>query len=702
MGKNILNNKDKYKKDKQNGKTTIKREIFVAVLISTFIIVTLLAVFLSYNLYRNSFENVNSYVYSHNKNIATYIEGYFTEIMNTVEVLSSNQDIINAQNSIQNKNKSLLMYKNYEIINKNITYIYSGYEDGELLINDYIPPENFDSTERPWYKVAEKDKGKVSIGNPYQDANTKDWLISTSKTLIEDNKIKGVIAIDCSMVSVTNVIDTKLDYETGYNFVLNEKKEVIIHYDSEQIGKVIIDDIDSFSSKSKKRININGIDYVIAINKIENIGWYLVTVVDSSEFILPLIKKLILYFVGFLFITILLVLIQSFILGKKFANPIIEVSKKLKKLAESDLTVTEITDISNNEIGIMAQNYNTFLNNIKQVIQRIKNMSIDMDKTGKELSQNMDKNTKSIRHINESIKTVKQQAVNQSVSVNETSSTMKNINNLIMNVNTMIKKQANNVETSSSTIEIMISKIKEVTETLVNNSENIKKLENESSDGKKDLNSVSETIMKVSKESEGLVEVSDVILDIASQTDLLSMNASIEAAHAGESGKGFSVVAEEIRKLAEDSGSQAKIISEKLKNIKDSIDYITESIERVLRKFDLIDREIQSVSNQELEIKDSMQNVMDDGNAVLKEIQSLNSITENVENGSSEIMKGSNDILSETKNLNTMTESVSTNMNNMNLDVDSINLAIENVNKIGDTNKNNINILVKEINKFNM
>ena len=92
--------------------------------------------------------------------------------------------------------------------------------------------------------------------------------------------------------------------------------------------------------------------------------------------------------------------------------------------------------------------------------------------------------------------------------------------------------------------------------------------------------------------------VNSVMDNIASQTNLLSMNAAIEAAHAGESGKGFAVVAEEIRKLAEDSSEQSKTISTVLKKIKESIDKISRSTDNVLKKFEAIDSSVRTVADQ--------------------------------------------------------------------------------------------------------
>jgi methyl-accepting chemotaxis protein len=121
------------------------------------------------------------------------------------------------------------------------------------------------------------------------------------------------------------------------------------------------------------------------------------------------------------------------------------------------------------------------------------------------------------------------------------------------------------------------------------NKSNVTKLIQTSEVGRTGLQEVSSDIQEIVRESEGLLEINGVMENIASQTNLLSMNAAIEAAHAGEAGKGFAVVADEIRKLAESSTEQSKTISAILSKIKESIDKIMTSTNEVLQNFDVIE-----------------------------------------------------------------------------------------------------------------
>jgi methyl-accepting chemotaxis protein len=246
----------------------------------------------------------------------------------------------------------------------------------------------------------------------------------------------------------------------------------------------------------------------------------------------------------------------------------------------------------------------------------------------------------------------------------------------------------------------MLANIQSVAQTLIKNTSNVKNLATASEIGRTGLQEVAGDIQEIARESEGLLEINAVMENIASQTNLLSMNAAIEAAHAGEAGKGFAVVADEIRKLAESSGEQSKTIAVVLKKIKDSIDKITKSTGEVLNKFEDIDFKVKTVSDQEENIRNAMEEQSTGSQQILEAIGHLNDITQMVKSGSVEMLEGSQEVIQEGKNLEMATQEITNGMNEMATGADQINVAVNQVNNISGANKENIDILVQEVSKF--
>jgi methyl-accepting chemotaxis protein len=260
-----------------------------------------------------------------------------------------------------------------------------------------------------------------------------------------------------------------------------------------------------------------------------------------------------------------------------------------------------------------------------------------------------------------------------------------------------VDRQSGSVARSSSAIGEMLANIESVTQTLVKNAGNVKDLIEASEMGRAGLQGVAADIQEIARESEGLLEINAVMQNIASQTNLLSMNAAIEAAHAGEAGKGFAVVADEIRKLAENSGEQSKIISTVLKKIKDSIDKITKSTDNVLNKFEAIDGGVRTVAEQEENIRCAMEEQGAGSKQILEAIGQVNEATQMVRGGSEEMQEGSKQVIDESRNLEMATQEITNGMNEMASGADQINTAVNRVNDISGQNKENIEALVKEV-----
>jgi len=381
--------------------------------------------------------------------------------------------------------------------------------------------------------------------------------------------------------------------------------------------------------------------------------------------------------------------------------PIVKVTETLRDISEGEGDLTRSIELhSNDEVGDLAKYFNNTLKKIKDLVILIKKQAHVLSDIGTSLSSNMTETAAAVNEITANIQNIKGRVINQSASVTQTNATMEQVIANINKLNGHVENQSRNISQASSAIEEMVANISSVTNTLVNNAANVNTLQESSEVGKTGLQEVAADIQEISRESEGLLEINSVMENIASQTNLLSMNAAIEAAHAGEAGKGFAVVADEIRKLAESSSEQSKTIGTVLKKIKESIDKITKSTENVLTKFELIDSGVKTVADQESNIRNAMEEQGEGSKQILKSAGGLNEITAQVKSGSEEMLNGSQEVMHESQNLEKMTQEITGGMNEMASGADQINVAVHNVNDMTQKNREAIDSLIKEVSRF--
>jgi methyl-accepting chemotaxis protein len=386
---------------------------------------------------------------------------------------------------------------------------------------------------------------------------------------------------------------------------------------------------------------------------------------------------------------------------RQIFSPLSKINAILKEISmgEGDLT-KRINIRRDDEIGNLANYFNMTLDKIRSLIVVIKGEAANLHNVGGDLASHMRQTAEAVRRIAANIEAVKRKVTNQSASVSQTSATMKQVTANIDKLGKNVEAQTASVSQSSSAIEQMLANIESVTQTLGRNAQSVQELIKVSDTGRGSLQKVTQDIQEIAKESEGLLEINAVMENIASQTNLLSMNAAIEAAHAGETGKGFAVVAGEIRKLAERSSRQSKTISDVLKKIKNAIDTITGSTNMALEKFQAVDERVRAVSEQESTIHSAMEEQGQGSKQILEAVGRLNELTQMVKRGSTEMLEGSKEVIVESRNMEKAAGEISESMNEMTSGAGQINIAVNQVESISKTNKDCIDTLFAEVSKF--
>ena len=391
----------------------------------------------------------------------------------------------------------------------------------------------------------------------------------------------------------------------------------------------------------------------------------------------------------------------TYVVLDRATKPIFKITNILKDISEGEGDLTRRIEInSKDETADLAKYFNLTLEKIKNMVVKIKKETEALSDTGGELIDKMNESKKATNKITENTLDIKENIITQDASVIKTNTTMRQITANIDKLNEYVENQSSSVTKSSLAIDELLASIDSVTQTLLKNIQNVSDLKSASEAGRTGLQEVSTDIQEIARESEGLFEINAVIENIASQTNLLSINAAIEAAHAGEAGKGFAVVADEIRKLAESSSGQSKTINQVLKKIKGSIDKIKKSTENVLQKFEAIDSSVNTVVEQEENIRNAMEEQGHGSKQLLESIKYVNDVTLQVKNCSVEMHNDSTEVINESLDLEKITHGITNKISTMASTTGQINEMINYVNGLCGKNDENIKQLVQEVSRF--
>jgi len=561
--------------------------------------------------------------------------------------------------------------------------------------------------------------GKEQIMEPYEYTEAGRTILLTSLMVPirdGDGKPIGVVGIDIALDELQARFSNIKYGRTGFGRLLSGTGINIANPDAEQVrkpwGEGKSDDEVEILSRLLKGETFSLFTWSISLGKNvqksfspifvgqAEVPWIFSIVIPKEE-IFDSAYRLSAFMLALAGLGVALIVVAMVFLSRSITRPIVRMAAILQEISEGEGDLTRSIEVnSKDEIGDMAKYFNLSFGKIRALVTLVRQQSAALKNTAMNLSANMTETASAVNEITANIMSIKNQTINQSASVNETSATMEQISKGIDNLNRLIEDQSANVTQSSSAIEEMMANIGSVTRTLVKNTENIQKLAESSEAGKSVLDSITAAIRDVAKESEGLMEISKVIQNIASQTNLLAMNAAIEAAHAGESGRGFAVVADEIRKLAESSSSQTKTIATVLKKIRDSMGRIITFSEEVVSKFTAIETEVQLVSEQEEGMRRAMEEQSEGSKQVLEAITILNDITQKVQASSLEMLTGSNQVTKEARNMNTITQEITGGMNEMASGTDQVTAAVQTVNELSVENSASIEALINEVNKF--
>ena len=364
-----------------------------------------------------------------------------------------------------------------------------------------------------------------------------------------------------------------------------------------------------------------------------------------------------------------------------------------------DLTA-QVKVVGNDEIAAIGGSVNQFVGSLNEMIGSVSKSAGAMSVTGETLSENAGRISGDVSSIVKDIDNLNFAVGEQSASVTETSATITQITQTIESLSRQIESQSSAVTQSSAAVSQMVANIGAISGNVAKAASSFEELKGTATGGRESIGAVQDLVTKLSAQSDSLLEANSVIDNIASQTNLLAMNAAIEAAHAGEAGKGFSVVAEEIRKLAEDSASQSRAIAAGLKTTIESIRNIANATATADGAFDNVATKINSVAALAEEINLALSEQNEGSRQVLEALRNIDSVTVQIRNGSVEMNAGAETILKEITRLSSISQQVQDRTGSIAKSAGAISGAVSEIVEASSANKEAIDVLVGVTGKF--
>ena len=682
--------------------------------------------------YKATVEDIYSYYDTFVDNAAASVSAFFHEKTSVASTLSKNDHVVNHEwTDIEASMKAVVADGTFEKIIlafNDGTYHNTGggnpYFDGKQTSDNKSPNAKLSSIAiRDYFKdiitnnKAEKNMSYVS--EPVFSLSNGVIQIMVCQTLHKNGHLNGMIAGSVSWNLFANELEVlqkqaKDTFGAEVKFlIVNDQGNIVYHWDDNMMVRVkeengakisvtsSVNELPQDFSEYAQKMVARDESFMTVEYKLDNTselfsfcpvdGTYMTLgiFIERAPLFAKIRSQLSFAAIWLIFITVL-VLIVSFAFSKNIVMPLSTIANSFGTLATGagDLTVRLASKEGGNDVmARISSNFNNFLGKLGDIIRSIQSEAAQLGNVSSNLNDNVSRTKNAINDINQKTDVLSKNAINLSASIEETTSTVNEISKTIESLNYQIGNQANSVNESSAAIEEMVANIQSVSNNLGRASKTFTELKGASETGRNTMEGVIESVKETAQHSQQLLEANELIETIASQTNLLAMNAAIEAAHAGDAGKGFSVVADEIRKLAEDTSEQSKKIAEMLRIVVSNIGNVVDQSTDANTVFEDISGQIGNVNDLMSEISMSMNEQAEGSQQVLESLRTMQNTTTLILNGSTEMNTGASMVQKEMVNLRDFAYQVKEVTQNVSDKVGQINRSVDSVSSL--SNKNN-------------
>lgn len=367
--------------------------------------------------------------------------------------------------------------------------------------------------------------------------------------------------------------------------------------------------------------------------------------------------------------------------------------------AEADLT-RRLDQARGDEFGMLGRSFNAFMERLASSVDAVKAATAELAGQTTALSESMEETAAAVEQIGANVESIRRRAETQAIDAGRGAESLERVSAGLSQLDALIGSQADSVAESSAAIEQMVASIRSVAGAVDSNSSSIEELQRSAMDGKEWMDEVASLLRGMLSDSAVLSDAGAVIQGISGQTNLLAMNAAIEAAHAGEAGRGFSVVAEEIKKLSELSSDEGKRIVDILGRLKQAIEALESAADRAQSGFDRVLEQTTLVASHDAVIKGAMDEQSAGSGQVLEAIHRIGDITAEVRSGSEGMLRASSEARDLTGRLAGMAAEIGSGVSEMAEGQAQIVRAISGVNGIAADNRRDIEALMQRFASF--